>query len=728
MTQSVRPSPTAGRPTRRGAWAAAGVAVAVAVALAVAPGAARAVGGTILYVDRGNAACSDSGAGTIDQPYCTIGAAARVVAAGQTVQVAAGAYPEAVTVASSGTSSAPIVFTASPGATVTLSGQANGFYVSTKSWVTVNGFTITNTSDRGVYVSGSSHITISNNHVSYSGQPVSGLTKPGIYLSNVSDSLVAGNTADHNTDAGILLTSGSTRDEVRGNVTFSNARGYTRAAPGIRLYSSPSNTVDGNITHNNEDSGIESYSGSNDTLIYDNVAYDNGDHGIDNYVCTGQRVIANTVYNNVTAGINIEGGSTGATIANNVSVDNGIASPRTTSDIRVENGSTSGTTMDYDVAYLTRSSTLLIWNSVSYSSLAAFQSATGQELHGIQADPGWVNVAGRDFHLAPGSPAIDSANSGVSGQPSVDVEGNGRYDDAATPNTGTGPRTFDDRGAYELTSNDAPPAASVSVNPASGPVPFTVTADASASTDTDDTPIASYTFDFGDGTVVGPQAGPTADHTYNSVGSFTVTVTVRDTGGQASGATATVAVQAPEGDLAPAAALSVTPTSGTAPVAVTADASGSTDTDATPIASFTFDFGDGAVVGPQAGATAGHTYTSAGTFTVTVTVRDTIGQASTSTATVSVQPDLAPVASLSVSPNDGRAPLFVTADASGSADNDTTPIATYTFDFGDGTVVGPQASPTATHTFTRKHPFTVRVTVTDTAGLSSTASQTVRAR
>jgi PKD repeat protein len=71
--------------------------------------------------------------------------------------------------------------------------------------------------------------------------------------------------------------------------------------------------------------------------------------------------------------------------------------------------------------------------------------------------------------------------------------------------------------------------------------PLAVTADASGSTDTDDTPIASYRFNFGDGTaVVGPQASAIATHTYRTAGVFTVTVTVTDTAGQSSVATAQV--------------------------------------------------------------------------------------------------------------------------------------------------------------------------------------------
>jgi len=70
-----------------------------------------------------------------------------------------------------------------------------------------------------------------------------------------------------------------------------------------------------------------------------------------------------------------------------------------------------------------------------------------------------------------------------------------------------------------------------------------VTADASGSSDTDATPISTYTFDFGDGTVVGPQPGPTAEHTYGAAGTYTVQVTVTDTAALATTATTTVAVQ-----------------------------------------------------------------------------------------------------------------------------------------------------------------------------------------
>jgi parallel beta-helix repeat protein len=614
----------------------AGLAAVLVAGLAAGPASGA---GSTLYVDRSNPSCTNSGTGTQAQPFCTISAAAARVGAGQTVQVAAGTYPETVTVPVSGTSTAPVAFTAAPGATVTLSGGANGFVLSGRSWVTIDGFSVTGTTGWAIDVSSSSHITISDNHVTLAGRPVSGKVKGGIRFTTVTDSTIDGNTADHNSDYGILLTTSSTRNVVSDNTAFNNAEGFQRAAAGIRQYRSPGNTIARNVSHDNEDSGIESYTGSNNSLIYDNVTYHNGDHGIDNYQSTGQRIFANTVYDNVTAGINVEGSSTGATLANNIAVDNGINSPRTHSNIRIESGSTSGTTMDYDLVHLTSSDdALLIWSSKSYMTLSAFRSASHQETHGIDAAPGWAGPSSGDFHLSAGSPAIDSADSSPSGQPTTDIEGNGRVDDPAVPDTGAGTPAYADRGAYERQAGgDAPPTARLSVTPSSAPVNAQVTADASASTDPDATPIASYDFDFGDGTpATGPQTQGAASHAYNTPGTYTVTVTVTDTAGLTDRATDTVTVTTDQ-DAPPSAALTVGPSSGTPPLAVIADASGSSDGDATPIATYDFDFGDGtAGTGPQTGASASHTYAAAGTFTVTVTVTDTAGLADRATGQVTV--------------------------------------------------------------------------------------------
>jgi parallel beta-helix repeat protein len=495
-----------------------------------------------LYVDASNPQCSNTGPGSPTQPFCSIGTAATLAVAGQTVVVAAGTYAETVTAKQSGTAGLPIVYTAAPAATVTVAGPTYGFVISGRSWITVQGFTVTGTSKTGISVSSSSNITISGNRVSNAGQPIDGKTAQGIKLNDTTDSLVSSNTSNNNSEAGILLTGATTRTMVIGNTTFENARGYTRAAPGIDVRSS-GNTIQANVSHDNEDSGLQFYTGGGGNLVVDNVSYHNGDHGIDDLNAPGQQIIGNTVFGNVAAGINLEGTSSGGTLVNNISVDNGINSPRTASNIRLDSQSIANATLRRDLVNLSPSGTIMfIWGKTSYPSLAAFQSATGQEVGGVQGDPRWAAPAAGDFRLTAGSPAVDSADSGAG--TSTDCMGHPRVDDPATVDTGVGPRTFDDRGAYEYQpdGSDAPPIARLTVTPGSGTAPVAVTADASASTDTDGTPIATYQFDFGDGTIVDPQATPTALHTYTTAGAFTVSVTVADTAGLASTAPAPVAV------------------------------------------------------------------------------------------------------------------------------------------------------------------------------------------
>lgn len=183
-----------------------------------------------------------------------------------------------------------------------------------------------------------------------------------------------------------------------------------------------------------------------------------------------------------------------------------------------------------------------------------------------------------------------------------------------------------------------PPTARLSVAQLSSPA-LTVRADGSQSSDTDATPIASYSFDFDDGSalVTGPAA--VVQHTYASEGSYTVTLVATDTGGNASDPVAvnvSVVANPPPVDNPPTARLSVTK-SASSPLKVTADGSQSTDTDSTPIASYRFDFGDNtpAVTTTAPTASAQHTYAAGGTYTVRLVVTDTANKAS-SQVTVSV--------------------------------------------------------------------------------------------
>jgi parallel beta-helix repeat protein len=307
-----------------------------------------------------------------------------------------------------------------------------------------------------------------------------------MYLNSMTGSVVTGNLVTDNSASGIYLTNGSTGNQITGNESSWNAYGYVRNAVGIDLRA-PGNLVSGNRVHDNEDSGIQSYPGGDRNTIVDNVSYHNkgfttaaltncsppptgntagcitGDHGIDDFGVTGSSVVGNTVYDNVAAGINLEGVASGTpsgfTFADNISVDNAascpngaggtVKCPRTRGDIRVDATSQLGTRLDYDLVNLSVSGTMMVWGSTSYTSLAAFQAASGQESHARQADPRWNGPAQADFSLRAGSPAIDSADSGAPGQPALDAAGRPRVDDPSTTNSGVGVRSYDDRGAFE---------------------------------------------------------------------------------------------------------------------------------------------------------------------------------------------------------------------------------------------------------------------------------------
>src|ERR1039457_1323403 len=96
-------------------------------------------------------------------------------------------------------------------------------------------------------------------------------------------------------------------------------------------------------------------------------------------------------------------------------------------------------------------------------------------------------------------------------------------------------------GSYTLVGNlpcNTAPVAALSDHPqlpsppdGPGVAPLVVNFDASASSDSDGDTIASYTFDFGDGSAPVTQAGATILHTYVSNGQYHATVRVTDSYG-----------------------------------------------------------------------------------------------------------------------------------------------------------------------------------------------------
>lgn len=201
-----------------------------------------------------------------------------------------------------------------------------------------------------------------------------------------------------------------------------------------------------------------------------------------------------------------------------------------------------------------------------------------------------------------------------------------------------------------------PPVARLSISPATGTAPVSVTADASTSLDPDGK-VASISLNFGDGTVAN---AATATHTYNTPGTYTVTATVIDDRGAVSTATATATIAT--ANKPPIVSLTATPSTVTAGAYVTANAAAS-DADGS-VAAFTLNWGDGSPLASWP-TNLSHVYAKAGIFTVTATATDNKGAKTSVTKAVTVNWGV--VVTMPVAGPTYASPAHVVASASSSA-------------------------------------------------------------
>ncbi len=258
---------------------------------------------------------------------------------------------------------------------------------------------------------------------------------------------------------------------------------------------------------------------------------------------------------------------------------------------------------------------------------------------------------------------------------------------------------------------DDPPVANLDA-PAIATVNESVTLDASDSTD--DNGIERYEWDVdSDGVVDANTTAPTLDHTYNETGSVQATVSVVDSGGNATSATVEIDVRPPDD---PPSAVLDAPANVSAGETVRFDASNSTDDRGIDEYEWDFD-GDGTVDQETDEATVTHEYETGGEYTVSVTVTDAAGQSATATAAVAVSGP--PNANLDA-PATATVNQSVRLDASESTDESA--IAEYRWDVdGDGTVDANTTDPVYEHAYNETGDVEATVTVVDDDGLTGSA-------
>ncbi len=259
------------------------------------------------------------------------------------------------------------------------------------------------------------------------------------------------------------------------------------------------------------------------------------------------------------------------------------------------------------------------------------------------------------------------------------------------------------------TPANQPPSAIFSFAPGAPLVGNVVTFNASASSDPDGT-IVSYSWNFGDGQ---SGTGVTVQHAYSAPGTYTVQLTVTDNEG-ASDTTAHQITVTQAANTPPVAAFVYSPSNPSPGVWIHFDASGSSDPDGT-IVSYSWNFGDG---GTGAGMSIYHRYTSAGTYTVRLTVRDNDGATDTVTESVVVAVVIPPPVAEAGGPYTGTVGQPLTFDGTGS----TGSISQYLWNFGDGHAA---QGATVTHSYSAPGTYTVTLTVSGPGGQSTDSAQVV---
>ncbi len=410
----------------------------------------------------------DSNDGSEAYPWQTIQKAADTLAAGETVYIKAGTYPERVIPQNSGSVGNLIVYASYPGHTVTIDGSgislpddlAGLFELSGKSYIKISGLRIANTGpnadNAGILVNDSSYITIENNYTYNT-------SSSGIGVWGSHHILIDGNKVELACGGGgqeCISVAGTDAFEVRNNEVLqchkegldakdgaSNGKIYKNhvhhtQAVGIYVDAWDKHTynieVFQNIVHDVADNNGFSLASEMGGLLeniklYNNLAYHNRYCGVavtingdaPQHPMNNIHVINNTFYDN---GWTEWGG--GITVYNpdaqNVVVRNNLVSQNLYFQIAL------------DPAVPTQSVT------IDHNLIDGYRGTEG-ETYGndyVEGDPQFANAAAANFHLRPGSPAID-AGSPVNA-PSNDFDG------ATRPLDGNDDGTpAYDMGAYE---------------------------------------------------------------------------------------------------------------------------------------------------------------------------------------------------------------------------------------------------------------------------------------
>jgi len=293
--------------------------------------------------------------------------------------------------------------------------------------------------------------------------------------------------------------------------------------------------------------------------------------------------------------------------------------------------------------------------------------------------------------------AWDFGDGGTSmvASPSYTYQEAGVYTVSLTASNTAGSDTKTEKDYISVTGDIPPPVAMFEATPLSGSAPLTV-----QFTDLSIGPPTSYAWDFGDG---GTSTEANPSHVYSAGGTYTVKLTVKNSGGSH---TMTRENYISVGGSGIVADFSGTPTSGTVPLTVQF-----TDLSTGGPTMWAWDFGDG---GTSMVASPSYTYQTPGTYTVKLTASSQTGGTSTKVREgyITVSPAGGIVADFSGMPTSGTVPLTVQF-----TDLSTGGPTMWAWDFGDG---GTSMVASPSYTYQTPGTYTVKLTASSQTGGTST--------
>ena len=355
---------------------------------------------------------SDSADGGPITPWRTLQRAANLVRAGDLVIVRAGHYA-GFNLTTSGTAANPIVFSADPGVVVDSPNPVrtqDGINLEGASYIVIEGFTVVGLPRTGIRSVTNHHVTIRRNVGDLNG-------RWGILTGFSDDLLIEDNEMSRSVaEHGIYVGNSGDRPVIRRNHVWGNS------GNGIHMNGDLSQggdgvisgaVVEGNVIHGNGRTGGSGINGDGvqSSRIVNNILYDNHASGISLYQIDGGQPSRNNfvAHNTIVQAadgrwaINIQDGATGNHVVNNILLT--LHTFRGAIDISTD--SLSGFVSDSNA--VTGRFTTNGGNSVL--TLAAWRQATGQDLHSFTTTPDalFVDTAAADYHLRADAPARDTA-------------------------------------------------------------------------------------------------------------------------------------------------------------------------------------------------------------------------------------------------------------------------------------------------------------------------------